>query len=412
MRSYKYLNKVQNAMPLSFLFCSVIFLIKYLLGFLAAKFPDFETIDFGNLEKSFSSVIPYVFCFFLSYSLLKGKKSIKAFVCTFVLFIFYSFFDSSKSYLFVLIFCLFAYFCYEKFDFYISTVILTFASIIFGILSNILYDKYIDIIMSLSSIISNKGYFTSSSFGFINTFLSAFDINDFEKMFYYKSYGFVKVIDSSVVTGAVNIFKSNIISKGTSVFLSGHYYRLFLLFGVYGVLITKLKGISKITLTVLFATMLLSGNVSLFLLFILLENPYLFIGICVVSSLAYFCADIVNLGMGFIYGGSIVEMFAYINKPVYLFSIGIVFIALGYFLTRYFWERFGFSSQENVYIPKRLKNVVNDLGCVSNILKINSDCIEVRNPKLINSINLDCEIKENKIKLDKSLIDDLKEYIT
>ena len=105
-------------------------------------------------------------------------------------------------------------------------------------------------------------------------------------------------------------------------------------------------------------------------------------------------------------------MFAYINKPVYLFSIGIVFVALGYFLTRYFFEKFAFSSSVNVYIQKRLKAIVAKLGSISNIIKINDDFIELRNPKLVDTINFECEINENKIKIDKSLIDDLKEYIT
>lgn len=411
MRNYKYFNKVQNSSSISFLICSVLFVTGYFFDFLSNKFNQNQVIRFDDLSSAVKNIIPYVFCFFLSYSILKGKKSIKAFICTSCLYIFYTIFSEQESLIFAILIPLFAYFCFEKFNFYLSSVLILIVSAISAALLNVIYDYYIDFIMLLSSFISNKGGFSSSAFGFINTFMSAFDIKEFQKMFYFKSFGGVAVINNTVISGAVNLFKSNIILKSVSSFLSGRYYLLFLLSGVYSILLTKVNGISKITLSALFVCMLLSGNVGFILLFILLENVYLFLSVCVLSSLCYLCADIVNLGVGFTLNGSVFELFAYINKPVYLFSIGIVLFSLGYFVTRYFWEKVGISSVVNVYIPKKLKESVSKLGGVSNILRINKFDIEVRNPKIVDTINFDCEVKENKIIVEKSLIDNLKEYI-
>ena len=411
MKSYKYLNKLQNSSSISFVLCSTLIVIKYLLDFLSIRLGSNQTFKFNDYSLAIANVVPYVFCFFLSYSLLKGKKSVKAFICTFVLFIFYSVFGESTSIIFAIIFPLIAYFLFERFDFYLSSFLLLIISVVFALLFNMLYDYYVDFIMLLSATVSEKGAFSSSAFGLINTFLSAFDIKEFQNMFYFKSYGGTYVTDNSVICGAVNLFKSNILSKSISSYLSGHYYLIFLIFGTYSFLVTKVKGISKVTLTVLFLCMSLTGNVTFILMFVLFENVYLFLGICVLSCLCYFCADIVNLSMGLTLGGSVFEMFAYLNKGAYLFLAGIVFFSLGYFVTRYFWEKVGISSALNIYIPKRLQKSVSKLGGIPNILKINEFDIEVRNPKIVDTINFDCEIKENKIIIEKSLINDLKEYI-
>ena len=92
-------------------------------------------------------------------------------------------------------------------------------------------------------------------------------------------------------------------------------------------------------------------------------------------------------------------------------SFSIVFVAIGYFVSKYFYEKYGVSSCFNIYIPKRLRKTVSSLGGVQNIIRISNDLIEVRNPKLINEIDLKCEVKENQIKIDLNKISDLKEYL-
>ena len=147
------------------------------------------------------------------------------------------------------------------------------------------------------------------------------------------------------------------------------------------------------------------------MLFILLESPYLFLSLCAISALGYFCASIIKISAGFSFGGGIIEILFNADKYVYLITLGVVFIAIGYFVTKYFYEKYGISSLLNIYIPNKLKKTVSALGGIQNIIRFNDASIEVRNPKLVDVIQLDCEIKENNIKIKRSLIEDLKEYI-
>ena len=265
--------------------------------------------------------------------------------------------------------------------------------------------------MGISSFVSNKGNISSAMFGFVNTLLSPLDFSSFENMFYYKSFGSTQVINNnSIVSGAINIFKNNINSQAVITYLSGHSYLIFLIIGVFSSLIKELKGIEKAVLCIIVASSILCGNVTIFMFFVFLESPYLFLSLCVISSLGYFCASIVKISVGFSFGGGIIEIFINADKYVYLITLGIVFTAIGYFVTKYFYEKYGISSLLNIYIPKNLKETVSALGGVQNIIRFSDTSIEVRNPKLVDEISLDCEIKENIIKIEKDIVDNLKEY--
>ncbi|MFR1271940.1 MAG: hypothetical protein ACLSCS_05725 [Eubacterium sp.] len=189
------------------------------------------------------------------------------------------------------------------------------------------------------------------------------------------------------------------------------YDLIFLLSGAFSFLNTKLKGFEKLVFIIVFASMFLCGNVNYFLFYIFIESPYMFFSICVMASLCYFSAAIIQISSGFIYGGGIFEVLLNSDKYVYLITGSIVFVAIGYFVSKYFYEKYGVSSCFNIYIPKRLRKTVSSLGGVQNIIRISNDLIEVRNPKLINEIDLKCEVKENQIKIDLNKISDLKEYL-
>lgn len=214
------------------------------------------------------------------------------------------------------------------------------------------------------------------------------------------------------VSGAINLFKNDISSNSANMYLSGHSYLIFLLLGVFSFLNTKLKGFEKFVFIIVFASMFLCGNVNYFLFYIFIESPYMFFSICVMASLCYFSAAIIQISSGFIYGGGIFEILLNSDKYVYLITGSIVFVAIGYFVSKYFYEKYGVSSCFNIYIPKRLRKTVSSLGGVQNIIRISNDLIEVRNPKLINEIDLKCEVKENQIKIDLNKISDLKEYLS
>ena len=398
MNIYNYFNKLKNAMLISLGITSIIFAFKAFFDFLAFKTSN-EIISFKNLSSCLAFFAPLAISFFTTFYLINGRKTFKALFTLFCAFVFYSVFTQSKSYFFAVLISLLAYYCYKNLNFVTASLLLLSSTLIFSVLCTYLYDVYNNLIMDICGFVSNKGL------------LSPLDFSSFENMFYYKSFGSTQVINNnSIVSGAINIFKNNINSQAVITYLSGHSYLIFLIIGVFSSLIKELKGIEKAVLCIIVASSILCGNVTLFMFFVFLESPYLFLSLCVISSLGYFCASIVKISVGFSFGGGIIEIFINADKYVYLITLGIVFTAIGYFVTKYFYEKYGISSLLNIYIPKNLKNTVSALGGGQNIIRFSDTSIEVRNPKLVDEISLDCEIKENIIKIEKDIVDNLKEY--
>lgn len=409
MNSYKYLNKFKNTMLVALALSSVIALISQGLVYIGEKFNNASFFD--NISNTLISFIPLCFSFFITFYLSDGRKTYKAFFVLFCTFLFYSVFTQSQSFVFSLLISLLAYYCFKNLNLITGSLLILLCSVIFAVLFTYLYDYYKNLIMVISTFISNKGNLSSALFGLINTVLSAFDVSSFSDMFYYKSFGSSTVIGTNVISGAINLFKNDVSSNSVNMYLSGHSYLIFLLSGAFSFLNTKLKGFEKFVFIIVFASMFLCGNVNYFLFYIFIESPYMFFSICVMASLCYFSAAIIQISSGFIYGGGIFEVLLNSDKYVYLITGSIVFVAIGYFVSKYFYEKYGVSSCFNIYIPKRLRKTVSSLGGVQNIIRISNDLIEVRNPKLINEIDLKCEVKENQIKIDLNKISDLKEYL-
>ena len=72
---------------------------------------------------------------------------------------------------------------------------------------------------------------------------------------------------------------------------------------------------------------------------------------------------------------------------------GVIFIALGYFVYKYCFEKYGISDCLNIYIPTRLNGVVKALGGIKNIVRFKGNDLEIRNPKLIDNLSLSCDCK-------------------
>lgn len=187
-----------------------------------------------------------------------------------------------------------------------------------------------------------------------------------------------------------------------------------MIFAILGIMLSlseQLKQAQKICLFVTFAAAALTGNISLALFFILLESPYLFMSALLISALSFAASALLDIRIGYLHGGGLIEMLINIDKPLYLIAAGVVFFAIGYFITKYSVLKSGVSDCLNVYIPARLNKLVASLGGIVNIIKIKDDTVEVRNPKLVNNFELKCEIKENLIKTDDDKISELKEYL-
>ena len=298
MNSYKYLNKFKNTMLVALALSSVIALISQGLVYIGEKFNNASFFD--NISNTLISFIPLCFSFFITFYLSDGRKTYKAFFVLFCTFLFYSVFTQSQSFVFSLLISLLAYYCFKNLNLITGSLLILLCSVIFAVLFTYLYDYYKNLIMVISTFISNKGNLSSALFGLINTVLSAFDVSSFSDMFYYKSFGSSTVIGTNVISGAINLFKNDISSNSVNMYLSGHSYLIFLLLGAFSFLNTKLKGFEKFVFIIVFASMFLCGNVNYFLFYVFIERPYMFFRICVMASLSYFSAAIIQISTGFI----------------------------------------------------------------------------------------------------------------
>jgi phosphotransferase system glucose/maltose/N-acetylglucosamine-specific IIC component len=265
--------------------------------------------------------------------------------------------------------------------------------------------------MSIAYTISNKSTISSILFGALTTLLAIFDNKSFAELFFYKSYGGIIINGDNVITGIKDLVENGYSGELISNYLSGHYFLLFALVGIAVALSDEIKDKQKICLIVVTVATVLTGNISLLVLFLFFESWHLYLSVILLSALSFLASSLLDMKIGYMFNGGIIELILNINKPVYLFVGGLVFVAIGFFVAKYSHLKFGISDSLNIYIPSRLNNLVNSLGGIINIVKLNDDTIEIRNPKLVNNFELDCEIRENLVKLDSNKIGELKEYI-
>lgn len=413
MNIYKYFNKLQCALLTSFLLASILLTASHLFALAEGRQLIGRFADLGTLADSLAACAPYCLCFFITLYFTDGKRSVKAFWAVICCLAVLKISGADKySYILPLLCALLAIYCFKNFELYLAASLSFITSVICGVLLSFFNDAYKNFLMTLARLVSGKGVVSSALFGFVNTFFELFNAVDFKNLFYHNSYGGTAVNGQSIITGAADIFAYSKSSAAAQTYLSGHYLELLLLCGVFVFLLSQLKKGQKTALIFTYACAALSGNFSLFLLFILLESPFLFLSVAVLCALGYAAANALNISIGFAYGGSVFELFAGIDKPVYLAAAGAVFVAVGYFAAEYFAEKYGISDCYNLYYPARLEKTVAALGGVRNMLRFKDGALEVRNPKLVNTLALDCTVAGNKIKSCDPLFSELKNYIT
>lgn len=415
MRVFNGLNKLQTASLFPFIFCSVFIAIAEILQLTGRNIgPDAGNI-LNNFSQLFYFLLGYVFCYFITLQLTDGRHAFKGFwslVClAMVNTAIYSFYDAGSVYFIGIIVAVFCVFCFNKFDKLLAMSVSVICSVLFGILFGFMIDYWNDFMMWIAESISGKGNFSAVLFSIFDNILSLFGIDTLKDMIFYKSYGGSIVYGGEIVTGVKDLFDAGYKGEIVSAYLSGHYFLLFALLGIAVAMLANLKGIQKYVLAVITAGALISGNISIFLLFMLLESPFLFAAILFIGAISYLTAFILNLDMGYIFSGGVIEMIINLNNPVYLFAGGIVFVAIGYFFYKFSYEKHGISDSMNTYIPTRLNSFVKALGGINNLIRYKDNDLEVRNPKLIDTVAIECEINENIVTSDDERFIELKEYL-
>lgn len=415
MRFYNGINKLQTASLFPFIFCSAFILIAEVLRLIENNISIGNEMFFYNFSDLLYRLSGYVFCYFITLNLTEKKAAFTAFWSVLCLAVINtavsSFYDDGTPYIFGIIVAVFCAYCFNRLDRVLSLSLTMICAVLFGVLIGYFIDYWHNFVMSISRLISGKGIFSPVLFSVSDNILSLFGIDTLKDMIFYKSYGGSVVYGGEIVTGVKDLFACGYNGELVSTYLSGHYFMLFALAGLALALFFTLKGVQRYILIAVTVGAVFSGNISIFLLFLFLESPFLFLSVLFIGAIAYLSAYVLQLGMGYDFNGGIVEMIINLNNPVYLFAGGVVFIAIGYFIFKFSFEKHGISDSFNYYIPERLSPFVKSLGGINNIIRYKDDSLEVRNPKLIDTVSIECEINENIVtSKDKRLIE-LKDYL-
>ncbi len=206
----------------------------------------------------------------------------------------------------------------------ITVMILLF---IFVLLYLYVYD---DLMIFLAGKCKNNGV----SFGVLNALFSTFGLADFENLIYHTSYGGAKLINGSIVTGAVDIFTVKENCREGAMFLCGKFL---LLFSASGISLSIKKRRKEVFFITFFT--LLSGNLTVYLLMLLLVfTPYYFIFL-LFSFISYFIANTAMIKGGFFANGSLFELALYRDNIVQILAVGVFLCAVAYYFSRLAKER-------------------------------------------------------------------------
>lgn len=411
MRAYRLLNKIHNSSLLAMIISSAFILTAELLQLLGHYIGDGADVFLLNFSQLLLKLVPYIFCYFITMHFTNGDRWIKAFWAVICLCALSTASDGSISFFAAIVASLLYAYFFEHFNKYISFSVTLISSVIFGFVLGFLNDFSKDALMSVARFVSDKGIVSAVLFAVITAFLSLFGSNSFAELFFYKSYGGTIIKDDNIITGVKDLFENGYNGELLSDYMTGHFFILFVILGVMLALSDELKAVQKICLIITFLCSIVSGNISLSVLFIFLESPFLFVLITMISGLCFATAHLLDIRMGYLFSGGMIEMLTGIDKPVYFLVCAVVFVAIGYFVTKYSAVRVGISDCFNTYIPTRFGNMLAALGGIANVIKINENIAEVRNPKLVNTFDLKCDIRENLVKIDDEKINELGEYL-
>lgn len=413
MNMYKKSNRLLQAIQLPLTVGAAVYLICEAARILGSVWQGAQS-ELLVFADEFEHIVPCFFAFFIPYKLC-GKKSTRkalwSLLCFFSYSSAYNAVSAQRATVFagILAGLLFAYIFNALHGAY-PWVAAAFLGIVLGVACGYLYDVYENVLIYVLNIIGSRGSVTAFLFGFLNNIFELIS-PDFKLLVYEKSYGGALFLDGSVVTGAKNIYAASSGATAVSTFLSGRFIQLFAVPGIAMAIAEVLKDGKKRGFIVLAVCCVLSGNTSILYLYILLESPFLFLSGAFIAGVSYLAASLLDFSAGFAYSGGAAELIMNFGGNFLLLVVGIVITVLSYFVFRYSIIKYDVSESENLYIPQRLKNVVEALGGVHNIIRLVDNGIEVRNIKKVNTLKLSGEMKENIFVTDDPEVVALGEYL-
>ena len=291
------------------------------------------------------------------------KNSKKAATVSFCLLladvIYFSFANYHFSLLFIV--CasfLLSYFA-QKFDVlpgYLSCLVIC---VTIGLVSGSLYYIFDSLINMTADTVSENG----ALFGlFDNLYLMLFG-TQFRDIVLTKSYSTAQIVGGNIVSGALNVFKATAKNPtvSTSLFLSGKYFlNIFVTVGAYLAFVKKMDLREQVAFSSAALIAILFGKTELFLIYILCFNPISYFAYLAIAFVSYLTASFLDLRLGYLENGSLIELFKYSNNMLYFVIAGTVLAALTYFLFRIVITKYDFESK--MILPRVTNKLVKALG--------------------------------------------------
>lgn len=383
---------------------SFLLIVNFIHLFPIKAFDEIYAYSESNLELFFGMGAVFFVCYYINNS----KKAIAS-AMAYVLgdSVFYSLSNEHFSLLFSIVVAFLFSAIIKNMDLIYSYLLLLMINVIFAIILGVSYDYLYSSLKSFCSFMDNK----ESLFGVVNNLYSLLFSDSFGDLFYTKDYSSATMIGEKLVAGVKNVFiaDSKNPASAVAVFMTGKYIvNIFVTLGVFVALYSHFDNVELSAFSLLVILSLVFGDIKLLSLFVLVFNPMLYVGFLAMIFVSYLLPALLDIRIGFVDNGSIIELFKYGNNFGYVLLSGIVIGVMTYFLFQMIISKFDI--QKRKILPKEVRRIVNALGGEKNIQKITKDKLIVKNPNLINVLTLDCDIMQNEVTLHYGELELLKQF--
>ncbi len=394
--------------------CSVAFLLTALLCLLVSliselQFGIFVTVN-EFLKDNYIFFVDLIFvCFISSISSNRNCKNYYAIVIFIASDLYYCIsIGEHFSLVYSILFALLLNYIFSK----LKSELAFLLSILVGFVTTALF-VYIEpfvliYIKQLAEFVKNK----PSLFSVINNIYTLLFSDRLGEFIYSTGIGLTKVANNEIITGVKSYFIYDVINKDISVskFLSSEYIvNIFATFGILLNLYNKVDNKSKITFVIILVSTLVGGNNLILSLFLLLLNPISYFTYLIIIFMSNAVVSMIDIRIGYINYPNLIELIKFIDKPFYFMIVGIIVVALTYFLFELVSKNM--STDSDFFLDKNSKRIITAIGGLKNIDRFEDGILYVKNPNLINILKIDCEIYNNKVILLENDIIVLKEYL-
>lgn len=389
-----------------FIFTALILLLVNLISIIPLDaFQNVYALIKSNLELLFG----FLCSFYVSYySYKKGKIAIVSATGYIALDLaFYSITNVHFSLLFALAYAFIVSKLSSELDLIYRFIILLLVGAVVGIALGLCYGYLFNALKLFCVFVSKKPLL----FGVFDNAYSVLFGDNFSQLMLTKDYSASTIVQNRLVAGVQNVFEQDPKHplKAVAYYMSGRYFLgVFSTLGIFIALYNRFNNNEMFSFILCSLIAFLFGDIKLLALFLICYNPVLYLAYLVMTFVCYLVPVLLDIRIGYIKTGSVVELIKYGQKWVYFFIAGIVIAIMTYFVFQLAISKYDLSKSK-IY-PRDVKRIVTALGGDRNIERLDDKNVYVKNPNLIDVLKLDCDIHENVITLHYGEHERLKEY--